>query len=88
MAEDDMAFLNLLLLVGTLVTRKLEAAEKAGERERNEHLHRARESIDMVASLKGRTAGRLKPEEARVLDTMLGEFQARYVRATANRPPG
>jgi len=86
MADDDMAFLNLVLLLGALVTKKLEAAEKAGERERNELLHRAREGIDMVAALKTRTTGRLKPEEAKVLETMLGEFQSRYVRATANRP--
>lgn len=86
MAEDDLAFLNLVLLVGALVTKKLEAAEKAGERERNERLHRARETIDMVTALKARTTGRLKPEEEKVLDTMLAEFQTRYVRATANRP--
>jgi hypothetical protein len=86
MAEDDIAFLNLTLLIGALVTKKLEAAEGAGERDRNEALHRAREAIDMVSALKIRTTGRLKPEEAKVLDTMLGEFQTRYVRATAKRP--
>ena len=83
MADDDMAFLNLVLLLGTMASRRLEGVARAEPDERNERLHAARGTVDMLASLKKRTAGRLSPEEERVMDSVLRDLQARYVRALA-----
>jgi len=84
MADDDLAFLNLVLLLGTMTSRRLDGVARAGPDERNERLHAARGTIDMLASLKKRTTGRTTPEEERVLDSVLRDLQSRYVRALAS----
>lgn len=85
MADDDLAFLNLVLLVGTMATQRLDALPTAGPDERNTMLHKTRETIDMLAALKKRTLGRLSPDEERILGTLLTDLQTRYVKALARR---
>ncbi len=84
MADDDLAFLNLVLLLGTMASRRLDGVAKAAPDERNERLHASRGTIDMLLSLKKRTTGRTTPEEERVIDSVLRDLQARYVRALAS----
>ena len=86
MADDDLAFLNLVLTLGTLAKSRLDAATQGGET-RNESLKRARDSIDMLMALRKRTVGRLTPEEDKVTDALLRDLQAAYVR-TLSRAPG
>jgi hypothetical protein len=86
MADDDLAFLNLILLLGAMASRRLDGVARAGADERNERLHATRGTIDMLTSLKKRTAGRLSPEEDRVIDSVLRDLQSRYVRALASPP--
>jgi hypothetical protein len=86
MAEDDLAFLNLVLLIGTMASQRLDMIAQSPADERNEFLHKARENLDMLTSLKKRTQGRLSPEETKVVDTMLQNLQARYVKALARAP--
>ena len=86
MADDELAFLNLILLVGTMTRQRLDLIGQSPADQRNEHLHKARESIDMLTSLRKRTGGRLSPEETRVMETLLSDLQTRYVKALANRP--
>lgn len=88
MAEDGLAFLNLLVLLGAMTTRRLEEVAVSPADRRNELLHKSRETIDMLASLKKRTSGRLTDEEARVMDTLLTDLQTRYVKTLASRPAG
>lgn len=85
MADDALAFMNLLVLIGAMTTTRLEQAARGGET-RNESLHKAREYIDMLASLKKRTTGRLTDDEARIMDTLLKDLQTRYVKTLATRP--
>lgn len=85
MAEDALAFMNLMLLLGTMTTRRLEQAAKAPAEQRNELLFKSREYIDMLASLKKRTTGRLTDDEARIMDTLLKDLQTRYVKTLATR---
>lgn len=85
MADDALAFMNLLLLLGTMTTRRLESIAVSPSDQRNELLHKAREAIDMLASLKKRTAGRLTDEESRIMETLLKDLQTRYVKALASR---
>jgi hypothetical protein len=85
MADDELAFLNLILLLGTMTNTRLDTSAKAPDDARNEILHKARETIDMLASLKKRTQGRLTVEEDRVMATMLSDLQTKYVKALARR---
>ena len=45
------------------------------------NLPRARQFINMLAALKKKTEGRLNEAEGKVLDTLLSDLQARYVKA-------
>lgn len=83
MAEDDIAFMNLILLMGTMASQRLEAAQTGEADRRNEYLHRCRETLDMLVSLRKRTAGRLSAEEEKVLETILRDLQVRYVQVLA-----
>lgn len=85
MADDDLAFLNLVLLVGTMATQRLDALTSGDPEERNAKLHKTRETIDMLAALKKRTLGRLTPDEERILGTLLTDLQTKYVKALARR---
>ena len=87
MADDDIAFLNLVLLIGTMASQRLDSASEGTPERRNEHLHRCRENIDMLVALKKRTSGRLAPEEDKVLGTLLRDLQSRYVRALVGAGP-
>ena len=87
MADDDLAFMNLVLLVGTMASQRLESAGDGTPERRNEHLHRCRENLDMLVALKKRTTGRLAPEEEKVLETLLRDLQGRYVRALVRSGP-
>jgi len=87
MAEDDLAFMNLVLLVGTMASQRLESAADGTPERRNEHLHRCRENLDMLVALKKRTTARLAPEEEKVLDTLLRDLQSRYVKALISSGP-
>ena len=86
MAEDDIAFLNLILMVGTMASQRIESLKTAGPAERSELIPKAREAILMLNGLKQRTTGRLSVEEDTVLGTMLKDLQARYVKALGFRP--
>lgn len=80
MEEDDLSFLNLILMIGTVASQRIDELESASPQKRIELVPRARETINMLIGLKKRTAGRLSEQEERVLDTMLRELQARYVK--------
>lgn len=85
-ADDELAFLNLVLLLGNLATQRLDGVARGAEGERNARLQRARDVLDMLTGLRKRTQGRLTTEEERVIDTLLRDLQARYVRVLVNRP--
>jgi len=87
MADDDLAFMNLVLLLGTMASQRLEAASTGSAERRNEYLHRCRENLDMMVSLKKRTTGRLAPEEEKVLETIMRDLQSRYVKELVRAGP-
>ncbi len=87
MADDELAFLNLVLTLGTLAKSRLDAASRGGEG-RNESLKRARDSIDMLAALRKRTTGRLTVEEDKIVDALMRDLQAAYVRTLARTSGG
>ena len=82
MNEEDHAFLNLILMLGTVATQRLEGLASpvsANPEIRNELIPKTRETINMLQALKKRTQGRLTDDEARVLDTLLRNLQMKYV---------
>ncbi len=83
MADDELAFMNLILMLGTMASRRLETASRGPAERRNENLHRCRENLDMLVAVRKRTQGRLSEEEASVLETLLKDLQARYVKTLA-----
>jgi hypothetical protein len=80
MEEDDLSFLNLILMIGTVASQRIDSLHSAPPGQRVDLVPRARETINMLIGLKKRTAGRLNEQEERVLETMLKELQARYVK--------
>jgi len=86
MAEDDIAFLNLILMIGTMASQRIEGIKTAGPDERSQLIPKAREAILMLDALKKRTGAALSAEEATVLGTMLKDLQTRYVKALGFRP--
>ncbi len=89
MGEDDMAFLNLVLLLGTMASQRLDAlAQPSGKtpQVREELLPKSRESINMLVALKKRTQGRLTSDEERVVETLIKNLQLRYVQALGLKP--
>ncbi len=85
LAEDDMAFLNLILLLGTMASQRLDSLAECSPEMREKLLPKARENINMLTSLKKRTQGRLTTEEGKVIETLLNSLQIRYVRALGLR---
>ncbi len=81
MADDDISFLNLVLMLGTFATSRIESISSAPADKRADVIPRAREVINMLAALRKRTVSSLSDEEDRVLVTLLKDLQARYVKA-------
>jgi hypothetical protein len=77
---EDLDFINLVTLVASTAASEL-GEKKAGNPGGKLNLPRARQFINMLVGLKKKTEGRLNDSEAKVLDTLLGDLQARYVKA-------
>ena len=84
--QDDLAFLNLILILGTMAAQRLDAVAAGGPEQQAETLPRARESITMLSQLKVRTKDRLGPQETIVLNSVLRDLQGRYVKAIGMEP--
>lgn len=79
-SAEDLDFINLVTLVASTAASEL-GEKKAGNPGGKLNLPRARQFINMLAGLKKKTEGRLSESEAKVLGTLLGDLQARYVKA-------
>lgn len=81
MAGEDLSFVNLILMIGTMASNQLGQLTAARPLPRERVLPKARETINMLVGLKKRTEGRLSPQEQRILDAMIADLQGRYARA-------
>jgi hypothetical protein len=81
MPGEDISFVNLILMIGTMASNQLGQLTAARPAPRDQVLPRARETINMLVGLKQRTEGRLSPQEERILAAMITDLQARYARA-------
>ncbi len=79
-AGEDLDFINLVSLVAGTAAAEL-GEKKAGAIAGKQNLPRARQFINMLTALQKRTDGRLTPQEKTVLEALLADLQAKYVKA-------
>ncbi len=78
--NEDLDFINMVsLLAGTAAAELGE--RKAGAVAGKLNLPRARQFINMLVSLQKKTEGRLTDQEKKVLEALLADLQAKYVKA-------
>jgi hypothetical protein len=78
--SQDLDFINLVTLVASTAAAEL-GDKKPGKPDAKLNLPRARQFINMLKTLQQRTEGRLNVMEQKVLDAVLADLQARYVKA-------
>lgn len=83
---EELDFVNLVLLIGTTANVELGFAGKDGFTKASD-VPRARQLINMLASLQAKTQGRLNPQETTVLNQVLADLQQKYVKAAGLNEP-
>lgn len=78
--SQDLDFINLVTLVASTAAAEL-GDKKPGKPDLKMNLPRARQFINMLKTLQDRTRERLNVMEQKVLDAVLADLQARYVKA-------
>ena len=79
---EDLDFLNLLLMLGNTASVELgNKPSKAGEKKQH-NLPRARQFINMLASLEKKTSGRRSAQEEEVIKKLMADLQDKYVKAS------
>jgi hypothetical protein len=79
-AGEDLDFINLVSLVAGTAAAEL-GEKKAGGMAGKQNLPRARQFINMLNNLQKKTEGRLTEQERKVLEALLADLQAKYVKA-------
>ena len=79
--NEDLNFINLVSLVASTAAAEL-GEKKAGAVAGKLNLPRARQFINMLTDLKKKTEGRLTTQEKLLLDALLADLQAKYVKAS------
>jgi hypothetical protein len=82
---EELDFVNLVLLLGGTASLDLGIRSEQG-RQKAKDLPRARSILSMLSALKAKTEGRLNPQEAKVLESVLSDLQAKYVEAAGLKP--
>ena len=80
-APEDLDFVNLVSLVAGTAAAEL-GEKRAGGVTGKQNLPRARQFINMLTSLQKKTEGRLSVQEKTVLEALLADLQAKYVKAS------
>ena len=79
--EDNVDFINLVLMLNQNALISLGEIPRFVSGKKVQNLPLARQTINMLKALKDKTAGRLTPGETKLLFRVLGELQAKYVKA-------
>lgn len=77
----EATFTDLVLMFGTTALLHLGVAPDPVSGEKKLDLSQARQVIDLLELLKGKTAGNLTAEESGVLDNVLHDLRMRYLDA-------
>jgi hypothetical protein len=87
-AEDPASFINFLSTLATNAAAALGAMPHPVTGQRNVDLDTGKYWLDILAMLRDKTKGNLHPQEARLLEGLLGDLRMQYVqlvRATEER---
>jgi hypothetical protein len=74
-------FIDLVLMFGTTVLLHLGLAPDPVSGEKKLDLNQAKQALDVLDLLKGKTAGNLTPEESSMLENVLFDLRMRYLEA-------
>jgi len=78
-ADDPASFVNFLSTLATNAAAALGAVPHPATGKRGLDLETGKYWLDVLGMLKDKTAGNLHPEEARLLDGLLGDLRMQYV---------
>jgi len=78
-ADDPASFVNFLSTLATNAAAALGAVPHPATGKRSLDLETGKYWLDILGMLKEKTAGNLHPEEARLLDALLGDLRMQYV---------
>ena len=79
--EDNVDFLNLLLMLAQTASMDLGETPRFTSGKKTQNLPHARSMINMIKAVSDKTKGKLTPGETKVLFRVLGDLQAKYVKA-------
>lgn len=78
-AEDPTSFVNFLSMLATNAATALGAVPNPATGKRSLDLETGKYWLDVLGMIKEKTAGNLHPQEARLLDGLLGDLRMQYV---------
>jgi len=80
--EDNVDFLNLLLMLAQTASMDLGETPRFTSGKKTQNLPHARSMINMIKAISDKTKGQLTSGETKVLFRVLGDLQAKYVKAS------
>jgi len=86
--EDNVDLLNLILMLNQNALISLGEASRFVGGAKKQNLPLARQSINMIKAVQDKCKGNLTPGEAKLVFKVLGELQAKYVKAAGLDKPG
>ena len=86
--EDNIDFINLVLMLNQNAMISLGEAPRFIGGMKNANLPHARQAINMIKAIKDKSKNNLTPGETKLLFRILGDLQAKYVKAAGLDKPG
>jgi hypothetical protein len=86
--EDNIDFINLILMLNQNAMISLGEAPRFVGGIKNANLAHARQAINMIKAIRDMSKNNLTPGETKLLFRILGDLQARYVKAAGLDKPG
>ncbi|MGD0565988.1 MAG: DUF1844 domain-containing protein [Candidatus Goldiibacteriota bacterium] len=86
--EDNIDLINLVLMLNQNALISLGEASRFSGGKKSLNLPHARQTINMLKSIKDKTKNNLNPGETKLVFRLLGDLQAKYVKAAGLDRPG
>ncbi len=86
--EDNIDLINLVLMLNQNALISLGEASRFAGGKKSENLPHARQAINMLKSIQEKTKNNLTPGETKLIFRLLGDLQAKYVKAAGLDRPG
>ena len=78
----EINFMNFLLSLSTSALIQLGEIPDPISKKSDKHLPSAKQTIDLIGMLQGKTKGNLTPEEEKLMEHILYDLRIRYVKAS------